>query len=266
MTVRRPAPRHVGSIDLIDLDIICRFHGRESLPYPFMLTKPTNFASHDEYTAYGRSVSDRFDHGDLQKFRRWAAAYAYADIRVECHVQYISADTPSLRVLGHRVGELGFVARQRENEDILDVYEVSPYDLGQVVADAVDVGRPGKHTAVAFSEPSTVSRTAPHSEDFRVHHEADRSPPTVIRRAAVTAFGSVQSHWRPTRRWGLDRGKNAAVWVSVEDDGSYLFDPEIGAGRPMTRPALAGRIDELIAEDVAVLRDFKNDTRAGETA
>ncbi|MGV0743841.1 hypothetical protein [Mycolicibacterium sp. XJ870] len=264
-TVRRPAPRHIGSIELIDLDIICRFYGRDFLPYPFMLTRPTRFSFHEEYTRYSNSVPDRFNHGDLQKFRRWAASYAYADIRVECHVQFIPSSIPSLRVVGNRVGGLGYLAKQRSDEDIIDVYEVSPYDLGHAIADSVELVKPGRHHEIVIPEYKSSSRTDTQPEHFNLRQVADQSTARVVRRAEVTAFGSVQTHWRPTRRWGLDRGKNAAVWVRIKDDGEYRFEVDFDRAKPMTRPSLAERIDELIAEDVAVLRDIKNFERTGES-
>ena len=89
-----------------------------------MLTRPSRFSTRNEFVDYARSVPDRLNHGDLRTFRRCAAAYAHADIRVECHVQYIPADTPSIRVVAHRVGDLGFLAKQRPDEDVIDVYEV----------------------------------------------------------------------------------------------------------------------------------------------
>ena len=84
------------------------------------------------------------------------------------------------------------------------------------------------------------------------------STATEVARADVTAFATVQSHWRPTRRWGFDRRKSAAVWVRIKDDGEYLFAADFREARPMSRPVLAERIDKLIAADVKVLRDFRN--------
>ena len=80
-------------------------------------------------------------------------------------------------------------------------------------------------------------------------------------RADVTAFATVQSHWRPTRRWGFDRRKNAAVWVRIKDDGEYLFAADFREARPMSRPVLAERIDKLIAADVKVLTGLSQQVR-----
>ena len=256
------AERHeVGSIDLTDLDIISKSYGRDFLPFPFLLTRPSRFSTHDEYVNYATSVPDRFNHGDLRTFRRWAASYAYADIRVECRLQYIPADTPSIRVVANRAGELGYLAKQRPDEDVIDVYEVSPYDLGRAVADSVDLTKRGNRPEIVIPEYAQQRNNVDAAEDFTVLESTDISTATEVRRADVMAYGTVQSHWRQTRRWGLDRGKNAAVWVRIKDDGEYLFATDFREARPMTRPMLAERIDKLIAEDVKVLRDFRDELR-----
>lgn len=256
-TILKADLRPIGNIDVVDLDIISRAYGRDFLPYPFMLTRPPTFGSHDEYVSYATSVPDRFNHGDLRNFRRWGASYVRAEIRVECHVQYIPADTPSVRILAHRLGELGYLAKQRPDEDVVDVYEVSPYDLGRAVADAVDLVGPGQLSEIIVPEMIPVSDGAGTGEDLIVRDAVDIPVAAEIGRADITAFGSVQSHWHPTRSWGLDRGKNAAVWVRVKDDGEYLYLADFSMAKPLKRPALAERIDMLIAEDVAVLREFR---------
>jgi hypothetical protein len=257
-TVRTADLHQIGSIDLTDIDILSKSYGRDFLPYPFMRTRPSRFSTHHEYVNYASSVPDRFNHGDLRTFRRWAASYAHADIRVECHVQYIPANTPSVRVVAHRAGELGYLAKQRPDEDVIDVFELSPYDLGSAVADSVDLTKPGSRSEIVIPEyvPSTVNTDA--AEDFTVLDSVDISTATEVARAEVTAFAHAQSHWRPTRRWGFDRRKNAAVWVRIKDDGEYLFAADFREARPMIRPVLAERIDKLIAADIKVLRDFRN--------
>jgi hypothetical protein len=256
--VSRADLHEVGSIDLTDLNIISTSYGRAFLPYPFMLTRPSRFSTRDEYLSYATSVPDRFKHGDLGTFQRWAASYAYADIRVECHVQYIPADTPSIRVVGSRAGELGYLAKQRPDDDVIDVYEVSPYDLGPAVADSVDLTKLGSRSEIVIPEYLPSSDNVDTAEDFTVLESADISTITEVPRADVTAYATVQSHWRPTRRKGFDRRKNAAVWVRIKDDGEYLFAADFREAKPMTRPMLAERIDKLIAEDVKALRDFRN--------
>jgi EspG family len=256
--VRKVDLHPVGSIELTDLDIISRSYGRDFLPYPFMLTRPSPFSSGDDYAAYATTVPDRFNNGDLRTFRRWAATYAYADIRVECHVQYIPADTPSVRVVANRAGELGYLAKQRPDEDIVDVYETSPYDLGLAIAESAGLVKPGDRPEIVIPEYVAATAGSDDADDFTLREIADETSATEVRRVDVTAFGTVQSHWRPTRRWGFDSGKNGAVWVRIKDDGDYLYAADFSVARPVTQPALAERIDELIAADVVVLRDFRN--------
>ena len=249
----------VGTLALFDLDAIARFFGRDFLPYPFMFTRRTDFATQDEALAYANAVPDRYNHGDLNVFMDAVAAYHEADIRVECHVQYIPADTPSLRVVAYRSDELGFFAAQRTDADALDVYTISPYDLSAAVCDAITFTQPGQHAKIVV--PEYVPRDEPEFDraDFSVRHQSASSDDVTIPAAEVTAYSTVQSHWRPMRRWGRDRGKPYLVWIRVNGDGEYLYEPDRGCARPMTPSALRTRIDELIAEDIALLRDFRSD-------
>lgn len=250
----------VGSIDLTDLDIVSKHYGRDFLPYPFMLTRSSRFSTFDEYVAYAASVPDRFDRGDLRIFRRWAASYAYAEIRVECHVQFIPAETPSVRVVGNRVGEMGYLAKQRPNEDVIDVYEVSPYDLGSAVSGFAGITKPGERSAIVIPEYwDILGGNSDAAEEFTVLASTDTATAAEVRRAEVTAFGTVQTHWRPSRRWGFDRAKNSVVWVRIKDDGEYMYSTDFRHAQPFSRPRLAERIDQLIAEDVAAIRKFRND-------
>ena len=169
--------------------------------------------------------------------------------------------TPSIRVIAHRAGELGYLAKQRPDEDVVDIYEVSPYDLGRAVAESAGLTKPGCRSQIVI--PEYLQRRSPSdnvdaAEDFTVLESADTSTPTEVPRADVTAYGTVQSHWRPTRRWGRDRRKNAAVWVRIKDDGEYLFVTDFRQAGPLTKPMLAERVDKLIAADIKALRDFRD--------
>lgn len=256
--MNRVGLRQIGSIDLLDLNVISEFYGRDFLPYPFMRTKPSPYPTKDGFDAYARSVPDRFNNGDLRAFRRWAAAYAYADIRVECHVQYVASDTPSGRVMAHRRGELGFFATQRTDDDVVDVYSLSPYDLGTAVAESVELTRPGNHARILIKGLGPAAVGHDDVETTLVRHREERDTPTVLARSDIAVWATVQTHWRPTRRWGVDRARNAVVWVRMKDDGEYVYEPDFTHAKPMTGPNLAARIDRLIADDVAVLREFRN--------
>ncbi|MCP9271552.1 ESX secretion-associated protein EspG [Mycolicibacterium arenosum] len=254
-----PSRRRVGSIDLTDVDILSRNFGRDFLPYPLMFTRPTRFPTADAYAEYAATVADRLAEGDLQKFEKWAASYAYADIRVECHVQFIPADTPSIRVVANRLGDNGFLAQQRGGDDVdvdtIDVDELSAYQLSAAIADLVAFTKPGRRARIVVPEYVRQAVAVPEPRDFSVHDTVVDTGVETVARSDIAAYGTVQSHWRPLRRWGFDAGKNAAVFLRVRGDGDYLYeDADLTAARPMDRRALAERIDRLIAEDVAVLR------------
>ncbi len=250
--------RTVGSISLLDLDIISQFYGRDFLPFPFMFTQPSRFSRRDEYAAYAREVPERFNNGDLAIFQQCAGAYTGGDIRVECHVQHIPADTPSIRVVAVRIDQTGFLAKQRPDEDVIDIYELSPYLLGQAVADSVVLEKPGRRPVIIVPEYAAAPKGAGTSEDLTIHRPIDGAPDVIeVPRADMTALGRIQTHWRPTRRWGIDPGKKFAVWIRVKNDGEYLYKPDLTEATPMTRPILADRIDRLISEDVKALRQFR---------
>ena len=254
--------RKVGSVSLLDVDIINSLYGHDFLPYPFMFTQPPRFSWHDEraeYEMYERSVPERFNNGDLAIYQQCAAAYVNADIRVECHVQYIPADTPSVRVVALRCDQLGFLAQQRPDEDVIDIYELSPYLLGPAVADSVALEKPGHRSRIVIPEYVRGPNNAGAAEDLTVRDMTEEVPDAiVVPRSDVTAFGTVQTHWRPTRSWGLDPSKKFAVWVRIKDDGEYLYKPDFSEATPVTRPTLAERIDRLISEDIKALRQFRS--------
>lgn len=243
-------------MDLRDLKVFGEFQGRFFLPYPFMTTQPSRFASRDEALAYANTVPDRFSYGDLNVFMACVTAYDTADIRVEYHVQYIPNDTPSLRILAYRKGEHGFFTVQRPNADLIDVYTVSPYDLGAAICDATDLTCAGRYPEIVIPEYLPQDQPKFDAGDFVLH---DRSMPAevVISANEVTAYATVQSHWRPIRKWGFDRGKPAVVWVCINGDGEYIYTPDQSCAKPMTRSVLREQIDLLIYEDIASLREFR---------
>jgi hypothetical protein len=245
----------IGTLDLRDLKVIGEFQGLDFLPYPFMFTQPSRFATRDEALAYANTVPDRFNYGDLSGFKKCLTAYHAADIWVECHVQHIPADTPSVRVLTFRAGELGFLAEQRPEADLIDIYSVSPYDLGEAISDAVSLTEPGCHQKIVIPEYARRAQPEFDSGDFAVRHKPVARTEVIVSASAVTAYATVQSHWRPLRRWGRDRAKEAVVWVRVDNDGEYIYEPDSTCARPMTKSMLRERIDELIADDVAILRE-----------
>lgn len=246
-------------MDLLDLQVVSEFYGRNFLPYPFMFTQPSPFPTKEEALAYTISVPDRYLHGDLRPFAEPAIAYLDSDIRVECHVQYIPAETPSERTIAWRTGQFGFFAAQRSDADAVDVHTLSPYDLGAAIAEAVPLEQPGRHSAIVVPEYAPRPRGEFETESFSINDRLASPTEVTVRVREVTAYATVQSHWRPTRKWGFDRGKSALVWIRVNGDGDYIYAPDNSHARPMTALMLQDRIDRLIADDIAILREFRRD-------
>jgi hypothetical protein len=249
----------VGTMDLLDLGVISEFYGRNFLPYPFMFTRPSPFATQGEASVYTVTVPDRYLHGDLGTFAECAIAYLDSDVRVECHVQHIPAETPSVRAMAWRTGQLGFFGAQRSDEDAVDVHTVSPYDLGAAIAEAVSLEQPGRHSAIVVPEYAPRPRGEFETEAFSVNDRLASPTEVTIGARDVTVYATVQSHWRPARKWGFDRGKSALVWIRVNEDGDYIYSPDGSHARPMTGLMLQDRIDRLIADDIAILREFRRD-------
>ena len=254
----RIAMNPVGAISIADLTVVSRHYGRDFIPFPFMQTReaempPVAFEEHE------RGVIDRFDNGELRPIRNWAGTYVRSDIRVEAHVQHIPADKTSVRVVAHRMGDRGYFAQQTD-ADVVEIFSLSPYDLGGAVAEAMEVTKPGRSQAIVI--PEYHSRTPIVTEDTGVLVKSSEESETItkVARSNLVAVATVQSHWRPTRQWGVDRGKNAVVWVRPADDGEYIYAPNYSAAHPMSKMQLAQRIDRLIADDIAVLRQFVSRT------
>ena len=249
---------HVGSIDVVDLTVISRDHGRDFIPFPFMQTRDTGIPPED-FQTHAKAVIDRFHNGDLRCLRNWAGTYVRCDIRVEAHVQSMRPDMPSVRVVAHRMGEKGYFARQTD-ADIIEIFSLSPYDLGAAVAESMGSVNPGSRPAIIVPEYQAPPNPAQGggAGGVSVKSRADNDEVAKVSRADIAALATVQSHWRPTRKWGVDRGKHAAVWVRVHGDGDYLYTANYSLAQPMSKIGLAQRIDRLIADDVAVLRQFRS--------
>lgn len=249
----------VGRIDLRDLTAVSEFYGREFLPYPFMIRDPGRRGSREEDGAGLQSAPDRFNHGDLRTFKPWFATCMSADIRVECNVQYLGVDTPSLRLLAHRSGESGFLASQQP-DDTIEVFTVSPYELGAATAASVLPSKPGRHPKIIV--PEYVPRRPRHADDVdsRVAFSipvATLDRPARVPESHVSVYATIQSHWRPAREWGFDRAKDAVVWLRISDDGDYLYAPDYSHAKPMTARGLRDAIDRLIGEDLKRLLQFR---------
>jgi hypothetical protein len=250
----------VGNIDLLDLKIISEYYGRAFIPYPFMRTRLNAFANYDEYAEYATSVPDRYNHGDLQLFRKWFSTYAEADLRVECSVQHADSDSVGLRMVAHRLDEYGFLAIQKP-DDVVEVLTLSAYDLGTAIAGTVELTGPGRHPAIVIPEygqsPSAGPGQQNDDEVFSLRNRPVTPVAVTVSSAEVKEFARVQSHWQPARDWGLKASKNTLVWMRLNEDGEYLYVPDFSCAKPMTARVLSDGIDRLIAEDVKVLRELR---------
>jgi hypothetical protein len=248
----------VGTFDLLDLEAVNRFYGRDFLPFPFRFTHPSRFTTHDEAEAYTNTVPDRYHHGDLKVFAECAIAYSDADIRVECRVQYIPSDTPCARVLAYRARHLGFLGVQHPNADVIDIYTISPYDLGSAITEAVSLKGPGTHSAIVIPEYVPRPRHHVETDTLVIREKTATTTEVMIPSSDITAYSTVQSHWRPTRNWGPDPRKKLLRWIRIKDDGDYLYTPDSSHAKPMTKEDLRERIDRLIADDITALRNFRS--------
>jgi len=251
----------LDTVDLFDLKVLNEIHGYDFLPYPFMHTRPGEFGSVDEVAAHARAVRERYASGDLRQLSRYMTNYAGADICVTFNVQYIPNDTPSLRIVAHRMDEQGFLAEQRSDADLVDVYQISPYELGAAIAHLAPLGQPGQHGAIVVNEYLQPGPNRYDRGDFLVSDSFASGPEISVPATAVTAYATVQSHWRRRATWGLDREKEILVWIQVRDDGDYIFAPDMASAQPMTRRVLHERVDRLIADDVAILREKRSGLR-----
>jgi hypothetical protein len=252
---------HIGTLDLLDLDLAGERQGRDTLPYPFRYTRPTRFPYLDQTRAYATTLPERMRTGDLATFQRFFETLWNFDIEVACHVQYMGSSSVCGRALAVRRGQHGFLAVQPPDADVVDVYPVSPYDLGAAITEAAGLSQPGRHRRIVVPEFSTD----------RVRVERDEDSPVVIRQrrvqtaeirvpqSAVSAYATVQSRWLPSRSWGPDPQKPALIWISVEGDGDYAYTDDRSHAVPMTREALQECTDRFIASDIALLRESRGE-------
>lgn len=251
--------REVGALELLDLQLITERQGHESLPYPFMLTRPTRFEFVDEIAGYASHLPDRLHSGDLSVFAGCLRALARADITVTGHVQYLPADTPSIRVLAFSAGQAGYLLEQRADADVVDVYAVPPFELGPAIASAMSLEQPGTHPRILNPEYVPAQPAVEDEADVVVRHGMHTEAGVMVSISQVSAYGTVQSDWRPMGEWGVDPRKESLIWVRIADDGDYLGTTDRSSGIPLTAAILRDRIDDLISDDLETLREARGE-------
>ena len=251
----------VGALDLLDLQLLNERYGRDSLPYPFMSTRPSRFEFVDEVAKYAARLPDRLRSGDLSVFARCLDAWSHADVTVAGHVQYIPADILSVRALAFRTGQAGYLLQQRADADadVVHVYTVSPYELGAAIATAMSLDRPGRHPRIVVPEYVAARPTVADTDEVVVRHEVSTMSGVQVSASQLSAYARVQSNWRPAREWGIDVRKESLTWMRLKDDGDYLGVPDRSSGIPLTGTLLRERIDGLIAADIELLYESRGE-------
>ncbi|WP_205874003.1 ESX secretion-associated protein EspG [Mycobacterium camsae] len=250
--MKHVALNRVGSIDLVDLQAISDSTGRDFLPFPFAQLRPTRFASFQEYASHAAAAPERLRHGDLRDFHLWFTTYLNADIRVESVVSIVGA--PRGRILAHRCGQSGFIAAQRSEDHVIDIYAVPPFDLGPAITSALALTGPGRHPKIVIPEFVRTKSRGDDSREVSVRSTEASSDALSVPRSKVLRYTRIQSRWQPARDWGFDRSKDVLVYVAIGDDGDYIYSPKFVYLTPMTAGNLSERIDQLIADDIARLR------------
>ncbi|OHV04674.1 ESX secretion-associated protein EspG [Mycobacterium talmoniae] len=244
------------------MEAISESYGRDFIPHPFAHIRPSPFTGLDGYTKYANDLLDRVNHGDLGELKKWFSSYVGADLRVECAIGAVSE--PGGRLVAHRCGEVGYLAIQQPDEDTVKIYAVPPQGLGAAIAGSVGLTKPGKHAKILIPE---LAPAAPRRDvTGPVSILAGREPVhdgVVVSQTQIARFGRVQSRWQPARNWGFDRQKKAVVWVRIDDDGDYIYAPGFTHLTPATARELMARVDQLIAEDVAAIREARSAHQPG---
>lgn len=262
--------QRVGSLDLLDFDLIGKLKGGAILPFPFMYTKATRFEWEQELDEYSAAVPARLASGDLREFSPSMDALAHMDIMVACHVQFPGAQVDreadtrervvgpsSLRLLAVRSGQEGFVFSQQPDDDMVDVHTVNAYDLGIALTGRLPLTQQGKHPRIVVPKLAPRRPPSAESDPLQVRDNVRSSTEVRVKASSVTAFGTIQSHWRTPRKWAPTVDKQSVIWVQIDEDGEYVYASDRGHAYPMTAAELQTRIDRLIVEDIAALRDHR---------
>ena len=113
----------VGTLDLLDLNVVCQFYGRDFLPYPFMFTEPSRFATRDEAAAYANTAQVR----TKAPARRRPPSASRVESFMQPLRKRIRNARPKIRVGRPRVPVPGSIARRR-----LQPRPIVPAERGQI--------------------------------------------------------------------------------------------------------------------------------------
>lgn len=264
MAIQTVALRQSGSVELNDLIGMCPDQG-DGVPYPFWRTNRSPYWGD---IAKRLEPLDRRFTGQADTIGRWVSTYTQADIWVECRVNSFDKAIGDGRLMGHRLGDDGFLALQRPHADVIDIYELSAVALGAALAASAGLWRPGSRSAITVpgilddftTVPPPANPDFAASEDdeygysvtLRAQHRQSAS--ATVDQNTLMLLGTAQSRFEPRPVRDVDWTKPAVVWVRVRNDGDYIYTENYRHAVPLTPPLLQERIDALIAADVAALR------------
>lgn len=247
--------RRIGTLSVLDLHIISAEYGRAFLPYPFRITRSVSFRYEHEMRSYQAQLRESIAAGEFAHLRRWLDVQLRdAEIRIESMFMDTTEVTDAFSAT--RWQDLGFIARQ-EADDTISVTQLSAYELGTEIGKLARLaGAPGEYPRVVIPSlnvrPRPEMTEAPESVIF--DHVATLDPPTVVTFQELLAGGEIHTDHRPAVDWRPDRTKEFLGWVSTVH-GDYIVQSPYEYATPVTRKQLTDRINELIAGDVAAIRE-----------
>jgi EspG family len=251
--------RKIGTVTVLDLHLFCQEYGRGFLPYPFRLTKPVPYEYEDELNAYRANLIKRFTEGEFDHVRRWLDVQMRdAEIRVES--MFMNASEITAAFSATRWRELGFIANQ-DADDVITVRQLSAYDLGPEIGQLAALsGKPGSQPKVSIPSVRVLMRSSqPRSTDSTIVDDVravDQVP--VIPFEQLVAGGEIHTDYRPPKGWRPDRTKEFVGWVTTTD-GDYVVQAPYEYATPVSRKQLIDKIDRLIADDAAQIRELRAD-------
>ncbi|MDP7702695.1 MULTISPECIES: hypothetical protein [unclassified Mycobacterium] len=261
MATQTVSLKRVGSVALNDLIGMCAESG-DGVPYPLWRTEREPYWGELEQATV--PFTARMD-ADFRHLRQWAETYKEADIWVECRLKPFAPAIPPVRLVAHRAGEAGFVAVQRPTAEVVDVYSLSPLDIGAATAGLTGLTQPGRRSAICipgflanFGDRDLGWAGGSEDEsyaDVNIRERPNvRSTTTISDFDDVTLMATVQSRAEPSAVRGVDWARGVVVLVRITGDGDYVYTPDRSRAVPVTAQSLRARIDDLIAADVAILR------------